>query len=87
MVVDDAKIKEVIENEEDVEKLQMNLNQLYLWKKENKMKFNGSKFQLLRYGHKEDIKNNTIYFRHGGNKRPVSLITRFVSHYVRYCWV
>ena len=26
------------------------------------MKFNGSKFQLLRYGHKKDIKNNTIYF-------------------------
>ena len=26
------------------------------------MKFNGSKFQLLRYGNNEGIKNNTIYF-------------------------
>ena len=26
------------------------------------MKFNGSKFQLLRYGQKEEIKNNTMYF-------------------------
>ena len=31
LFVDDAKIKEVIENEEDVEKLQMNLDQFYLW--------------------------------------------------------
>ena len=26
------------------------------------MKFNGSKFQVIRYGQNEDIKNNTMYF-------------------------
>ena len=60
--VDDAKIKEAIEDEEGVEKLQQNLDKLYEWELENKMKFNGSKFQLLRYGTNEEIKNNTIYF-------------------------
>ena len=60
--VDDAKIKEAIEDEEGVEKLQQNLDTLYEWENENKMKFNGRKFQLLRYGTKEEIKNNTIYF-------------------------
>ena len=60
--VDDAKIKEAIEDEEGAEKLQQSLDRLYEWELENKMKFNGSKFQLLRYGNNEEIKNNTIYF-------------------------
>ena len=60
--VDDAKIKDSIKTEEDVEKLQENLDKLYLWEAENKMKFNGSKFQVIRYGQNEDIKKNTMYF-------------------------
>jgi endonuclease/exonuclease/phosphatase family metal-dependent hydrolase len=60
--VDDAKIKDVIEDEDDVEDLQNNLEKLYEWKNINNMKFNGSKFQLIRYGPNEDIKNNTLYF-------------------------
>ena len=30
--------------------------------KNNNMKFNGSKFQVMRYGANEDIKNDTNYF-------------------------
>ena len=60
--VDDTKIQKSIESEEDVESLQNDLDKLYCWEKKNKMKFNGSKFQLLRYGQKEEIKNNTMYF-------------------------
>jgi hypothetical protein len=60
--VDDAKLKEVIKDEEDVENLQDNLERLYEWKNRNNMKFNGSKFQVIRYGPNEDIKNDTIYF-------------------------
>ena len=62
LFVDDAKVKDLIETEEDVEKLQESMNKLYEWERNNQMKFNGSKFQLLRYGPKEDIKNNTMYF-------------------------
>jgi hypothetical protein len=60
--VDDAKMKDVIKEETDVEALQNNLELLYEWKTANNMKFNGSKFQLMRYGPNEEIKDNTLYF-------------------------
>ena len=60
--VDDTKIKDIIKEEEDVEKLQSNLDRLFDWQEANNMKFNGAKFQLLRYGPDEEIKNNTLYF-------------------------
>ena len=60
--VDDTKVKDVITEDEDVEKLQAELDKLFEWQEKNNMLFNGSKFQLLRYGPKEEIKNNTLYF-------------------------
>ena len=62
LFVDDAKIKESIKEEEDVEKVQEDLDKLFEWQTFNKMKFNGAKFQALRYGPNEDIKEDTIYF-------------------------
>ena len=35
---------------------------LQTWAELNNMKFNGSKFQLVRYGTNESIKDETIYF-------------------------
>ena len=32
------------------------------WASEDNMKFNGTKFQLMRFGNDEIIKENTIYF-------------------------
>ena len=60
--VDDSKISKAIRGEEDVELLQEDLDSLFSWAKQNNMQFNGKKFQLLRYGKNEDIKNNTMYF-------------------------
>ena len=60
--VGDAKMKDSINTEDDVEKLQENLERLYEWETENKMKFNGSKFQVVRYGQNEELKNSTMYF-------------------------
>ena len=60
--VDDSKIKDIIDEKEDVEKLQANLDKLFDWEEDNNMKFNGAKFQLIRYGPNENIKNNTLYF-------------------------
>ena len=62
LFVDNAKVKSLINKEEDVEHLQENLNKLFKWKEENKIKFNGSKFQLLRYGTNEELNNITVYF-------------------------
>ena len=53
--VDDTKIKDSIKNEDDVEKLQGNLDKLFEWQTENNMLLNGSKFQILRYGPNEEL--------------------------------
>ena len=62
LFVDDAKVKDKIQNEEDVQKLQENLDKLFEWEENNNMKFNGATFQVLRYGRNEELKNNTEYF-------------------------
>ena len=63
--VDDSKVMDKVESEEDVIKLQENLDKIYTWEVENNMKFNPGKFQLLRYGRNTDLKENTIYFTGG----------------------
>jgi hypothetical protein len=55
--VDDTKVKKDIKDEDSVEELQEDLEKLYKWARENNMTFNGTKFQLLRYGKNENIKN------------------------------
>ena len=60
--VDDAKTKYIINNEEDVQKHQEELEKIYTWQTNNNMKFNTSKFQVLRYGRNTDLKENTMYF-------------------------
>ena len=60
--VDDTKIKKGIKTEDDVESLQDDLNTLYDWARRNNMVFNGNKFQVVRYGQNEDMKNDTLYF-------------------------
>ena len=51
-----------MKNEEDVEKLQKDLDTTYEWEMKNNMKFNGEKFLVLRYGQNGDLKENTSYF-------------------------
>ena len=60
--VDDTKVKKAIQKEEDVEDLQEDLERMYDWARSNNMFFNGTKFQVVRYGPNEDLKNNTSYF-------------------------
>ena len=35
---------------------------MYKWADTNNMTFNGAKFQLMRYGNNQDLKNETLYF-------------------------
>ena len=60
--VDDTKVKKPIKNVEDVESLQLDLTKLYEWAKSNNMVFNGTKFQVVRYGQNEELKEDTLYF-------------------------
>ena len=58
-----------MKTKEDVEKVQMELNKLEKWSSENNMEFNKTKFQVMRYGPDEELKNNTPYF--SGNYEEV----------------
>ena len=73
--VDDTKVKQNVKSEIDVENLQCELNKLDKWANENNMEFNKKKFQVLRYGEDEVLKNETSYFT--GNYDEV--IERFES--------
>ena len=73
--VDDTKIKKTVRTEEDVEDLQLELEKLNIWSEKNNMEFNQKKFQVIRYGENEDLKNETCYF--AGNYDEV--IKRFNS--------
>lgn len=46
---------------EDIEKLQADINKVFNWTAENNMMFNSNKFQVLRYGQNEDLKQNAGY--------------------------
>ena len=56
-----TRVTKVINKEEDLESFQEDLDKLYNWAENNNMTFNGTKFELLRYGYNEDLKNATNY--------------------------
>ena len=56
---DDTQILLGTKHEEDTQMLQNDLHKLYKWADANNMKFNASKFQLLRYGKEQEIKSAT----------------------------
>ena len=60
--VDDMKAMRRITDEEDVETFQNALNTLYNWQEANNMEYNGSKFQLLRFGRIDILKDSTLLF-------------------------
>ena len=62
LFADDTRVSAVIRDEDDVEKLQQNLNIIYDWQVRNIMQFNNEKFELLRSGHCDSIKESTDYF-------------------------
>ena len=66
--VDDTKVKKGVKTEDDVEILQADLDKIYQWAKDNNMTFNGKKFQVMRYGQNEELKNNTLYLTEDANE-------------------
>jgi hypothetical protein len=58
---DDTRIGKGVNSAEDAEQLQLDLQQVYQWAISNNMDFNTSKFELLRYGNDQDLKNQTCY--------------------------
>ena len=58
---DDTRLTKVINQEADLEKFQEDLEKLYNWAETNNMAFNGTKFELLRYGFNEELKTLSNY--------------------------
>ena len=62
LFADDTRITRKIQNESDIESLQSDLETLYDWQKNNNMEFNSKKFEILRYGKDETLKQSSSYF-------------------------
>ena len=50
-----------MKNHSDVEALQDDLEKLYQWQEVNNMAFNSNKFEVLRYGWNQEVKDSTDY--------------------------
>ena len=61
LFADDTRILRPVKNHDDVELLQQDLDKLYTWQDKNNMAFNGKKFEILRYGKDQELKNSTEY--------------------------
>ena len=73
---DDSKLKKIIEDKADVDKLQEDLNSVYKWTEENIMEFNTTKFEILRIGKKENLKSETSYETPDGRTIPESEVVK-----------
>ena len=62
MFADDTRLMGKVKVEADVESLQSDLDRVYEWADSNNMKFNSTKFEVLRYGKNEEMKCGTMYF-------------------------
>ena len=58
---DDTRVSKGIRSVGDVEALQSDLQSIYKWADENNMEFNFHKFESLRYGNNDGIKESTSY--------------------------
>ena len=63
---DDTKVLHSIHSPEDAKTLQQDLDAIYNWAEQNNMQFNGSKFELLRYGQNSELKDKTGYVASNG---------------------
>jgi len=66
---DDTRVLTAITSEEDTRTLQSNLQTIYNWQKTKNMQFNEKKFELIRYGSNQHIKDTTSYV--GPNKTKI----------------
>ena len=68
---DDSKVTLPINNEAEALKLQSDLELIYDWEKKNNMKFNISKFNVVKFGRNQDLKENYNYF--GPNSEEIMI--------------
>ena len=67
---DDSKVSKEIKSEVDGKELQKDTNILYRWSDNNLMQFNSTKFEVLRIGSNNDLKQNIKYTNPEGDEIP-----------------
>ena len=66
---DDTRVTKSVSSTEDTKLLQSDLNNIYQWSNQNNMVLNDVKFELMRYGKNDQLKNETNY--QTPNKIPI----------------
>ena len=61
LYVDDAKVAKKVRCEDNISAFQDDLDKYYEWAATNNMEFNSLKFELIRYGRINDLKDFTSY--------------------------
>ena len=67
---DDSKVSKIILNLTDGQQLQADLHKLFTWTEENLMSFNVDKFEVLRIGKNDELKNEIKYTTPDGTVLP-----------------
>ena len=62
LFADDTRLTRHINSQEDIEDFQDEINNVYDWCKRNNMKFNSTKFEVLKHGKNENLKDVFSYF-------------------------
>ena len=63
---DDTRVANGITSKDDIQALQMDLDSIYKWSKENNMMFNSKKFECIRYGPQSDLQRTSHYISDNG---------------------
>lgn len=63
---DDTRAAQATDTIQDVTKLQKDLNSIYLWSENNNMQFNDGKFECMRHGSNNELKESTHYLTKSG---------------------
>ena len=61
LFADDTRLTKMIKNESDIENFQSDLDKVYQWSTDNNMIFNSTKFEVLKHGKNEDLKDDYNY--------------------------
>ena len=62
LFADDTRLTKIIKGFEDAEAFQSDLEKIYSWSEANNMVFNATKFEILKHGDNEELKNEYEYF-------------------------
>ena len=68
LYADDTRLYGRVKNTNDVQDMQIDLESVYEWAEVNNMEFNADKFEFIRFGKNDELKNYTNYISSSGEQ-------------------